>query len=123
MKENLSKSFDQQKMQEAITNMQNALRSTTGVQWQAMEQQMEMQKSFQNNPEIIAINQRVQEACKKKAEAYAPEMARCIFKLLDLDKSGKISSRELNVLKALMDGFLRLGTSSLISGDGAAGQA
>merc|ERR1711865_726708 len=62
----------------------------------------------------MQINFKVQEEMKKKMVEYAPDMCRNIFRLLDLDKSGRISTRELTVLKALMDGFLRLGTSTII---------
>jgi len=68
---------------------------------------------FSSNPEIMAINQKVQESVSKNSAQYAPDLCRNIFQLLDLDKSGRITHRELNVLKALMDGFLRIGTSTL----------
>merc|ERR1719446_447569 len=41
---------------------------------------------------------------------FAPEICRQIFKLIDIDNSGTITRREVTVLKAVMDGFLRLGT-------------
>merc|ERR1719443_1931887 len=57
--------------------------------------------------------EKVQNKVMKKAAEYTPDLCRNIFRLLDIDKSGRISTRELNVLKALMDGFLRLGLSAI----------
>jgi hypothetical protein len=69
-------------------------------------------QAFLNNPEIMKINMKVQESLRKKMAAFAPDLMKNIFRLLDIDGSGKISSRELNVVKAMIDGFLRLGGSA-----------
>merc|ERR1719218_512570 len=53
---------------------------------------------------------------KEKAIEVIPEMARQIFRLIDLDNSGTVSVREITVLKAVMDGILRFGTLTLIAG-------
>merc|ERR1719443_193151 len=57
--------------------------------------------------------EKVQNKVMKKAAEYTPDLCRNLFRLLDVDKSGRITNRELNVLKALMDAFLRLGLSAI----------
>merc|ERR550537_477843 len=104
----------------SIEQAQTAIKMTTGIGWPALEQiasgpGSEVGDAFAKNPEVMAINQKVQEETKKVMAQYAPDLCRNLFRLLDLDKSGRITTRELNVLKALMDGFLRIGTSTLKS--------
>jgi Ca2+-binding EF-hand superfamily protein len=114
----LEQPIDQAKITQSLDQVQQAITMMSGVQWPALQNmtsgpQAEMAQSFQNNPEIMAINQKVQEDISKVAASYAPELCRNLFRFLDLDKSGRITTRELNVLKAVMDGFLRIGTSTL----------
>merc|ERR1719262_1864432 len=59
---------------------------------------------------------RVLGAAKDKAVEVIPEMARQLFRLIDLDNSGSVSVREITVLKAIMDGVLRFGTLTLVKG-------
>merc|ERR1719240_1192620 len=58
----------------------------------------------------------VMAATKEKYVEVIPEMARQIFRLIDLDNSGTVSVREITVLKAVMDGLLRFGTLTLVKG-------
>jgi len=44
-----------------------------------------------------------------RSEEYLPDLVREIFKFLDLDDSGTISSEEIKLLKALLDALLNLG--------------
>merc|ERR1739848_367944 len=67
------------------------------------------------NPEALEVLEKIVKALKEKAEELTPEFCRQLFKLMDLDNSGKITSRELHILKATMDGFLRLGAVEVMS--------
>merc|ERR1719335_476027 len=53
-------------------------------------------------------------ATQKKAVEFVPEICRQMFRFIDLDNSGLVTGRELTVLKALLDGMLRLGTLAII---------
>lgn len=123
-KEQMSKGAGNfKKLQQSAQQFGNAITQSSGFQWHALQneeavaQQKRMMEMFDKNPEIIAIQEKVQNKVMAKAGEYTPDLCRNIFRLLDLDKSGRISSRELNVLKALMDGFLRLGYSAIKGSD------
>lgn len=64
--------------------------------------------------EVQNIIAKIVAATQKKAVEYVPEICRQAFRLIDLDNSGEITTRELTVLKALLDGFLRLGTLAIV---------
>jgi len=50
---------------------------------------------------------------KDKAGESVPEFCRAIFKLLDLDGNGTISSREMSALKAILDAILHIGDRAI----------
>jgi Ca2+-binding EF-hand superfamily protein len=118
MKEAMAKPPDEAKIQAAMQAYQQTQVEAAGL-GEAAATQLKMQQNFQNSPEIKEIQKKVQLIAIEKVQAHIPDMCRNLFQLLDLDKSGTISRRELNMLKALMDGFLRLGTSTLIQTGGA----
>jgi len=114
LKKSISQPVDQAKIVKSIQTFQQQLKQFSGMNLNVDTQKMDaIAGDFSSNPEIMAINQKVQESVSKNSAQYAPDLCRNIFQLLDLDKSGRITHRELNVLKALMDGFLRIGTSTL----------
>jgi len=69
--------------------------------------------SFSSSPEIMAFYQQGHESLRKYSAQYAPDISRNIFFLRELDKSGRLTQKDLNLLKALVDGFLRIRTSTL----------
>jgi len=65
---------------------------------QALE---ELAKSDELKPALLRGWERGQE--------YLPEMVRAMFRLIDLDDSGTISSQEITLLRAVLDGMIHLG--------------
>merc|ERR1719198_2324150 len=45
----------------------------------------------------------------KRAQEFNAEIARTLFRFLDLDSSGRITSQEVRLLKAVLDALLHLG--------------
>jgi Ca2+-binding EF-hand superfamily protein len=45
----------------------------------------------------------------ERSQEYYPEMVRAMFRLLDLDDSGTISTQEITLLRAVMDAMIHLG--------------
>lgn len=58
-----------------------------------------------SDKELIAAMKKANE----RASEYIPEMVRSVFRFLDLDGSGTITSKEIKLLKALLDALLHLG--------------
>lgn len=104
MKDALNQPVDLRQAQQAVQKFQASLGLV----------KEDVANAFQNNKEIQDIQKRVLELWNQKTVEFVPDICRNLFRLLDLDKSGKISARELNILKALMDGVLRLGTSTFL---------
>lgn len=55
--------------------------------------------------EFVPALKRAQERCSE----YLPEYARALFRFLDIDGSGCITKKEIQLLKALLDALLHLG--------------
>merc|ERR1711971_379898 len=61
-------------------------------------------QNLKNDPDIQqAIAAMVEKWCE-----YIPDFCRAVFRLVDLDDSGIISEREVELLRALTDAFLHL---------------
>jgi Ca2+-binding EF-hand superfamily protein len=55
------------------------------------------------------------ERVKEKGSSFMPEVCRTIFKFLDLDESGTISQKEIQMLKHILDAFVHLGERATAS--------
>jgi len=62
-----------------------------------------------SQPQALELLDFIKEKMLAKSIELCPEFCRQMFKVLDLDNSGKITTRELSAWTALTDGFLRLG--------------
>jgi len=74
-----------------------------------------MQKSFEMSTKAIEgvmsgdKFKPAMKAAMKRSTEYYPEMARAMFQFIDLDGNGSVTSKEISMLKALIDGLLHLG--------------
>jgi len=68
---------------------------------------------FINSEPGKAMLTKVLKALNSKTSELMPEIGRQIFKMLDVDGSGKVTSREVTAMKALMDAFLRVGSVNI----------
>lgn len=57
------------------------------------------------------------ERCQENASQYMPDFARTVFKFLDLDGSGTITSKEIGLLRHFMDALLNLGQRAIAKPD------
>jgi len=94
----------------AIKDQLGAMSAMNGEGQAAMEQMILAQMEQYHVGTVIA------DAVKKGSERgteYLPEIVREVFRFLDLDDSGTISSQEIALLKALLDAMLHLGERAI----------
>lgn len=88
---------------EELKKMFNATSANTPPQAAAMIEQVIEQ--LVESGELVPAFERGQ----KRAQEFNAEYARTLFRFLDLDSSGRITTQEIRLLKALMDAMLHLG--------------